>query len=33
MFYCMREYYNLIGQNVFSVVPLTFIINNGLSDP
>ena len=33
MFYCLREYYNIIGENVFDVVPLTFIINQGLLDP
>lgn len=33
MFYCLREYYRLINEDVFSVVPLTFIINHGLLDP
>ena len=33
MFYCLREYYTLTNQNVYDVVPLTFIINNGLLDP
>jgi tubulin---tyrosine ligase len=33
MFYCLREYYNLMQENVFDVVPLTFIVNHGLLDP
>jgi hypothetical protein len=33
LFYCLREYCGLVGENVFDIVPLTFIINQGLLDP
>ena len=29
LFYCMREYYKLIGKNVWDVLPMTFHITNG----
>ena len=33
LFYNLREYYSLIGQNVFNYLPLTFHIRKGLKDP
>ena len=33
LFYNLKEYYNLIGKNVFDYVPLTFHIRKGMKDP
>lgn len=33
LFYNLREYYSLIGDNVFNYVPLTFHIRKGMKDP
>ena len=33
MFYCMRKYYQLRKQDVFSVLPMTFHISKGIDDP
>jgi tubulin--tyrosine ligase len=32
MFYNLRQYYELIGKDVFDYIPLTFHIKNGLDD-
>lgn len=33
LFYNMKQYYDLQHKNVFEVLPLTFHIKNGTSDP
>jgi tubulin monoglycylase TTLL3/8 len=33
LFYNLKEYYSLIGKNVFDYVPLTFHIRKGMKDP
>lgn len=33
LFYSMRKYYDLNGQNVFDYLPLTFHISKGMDDP
>ena len=33
LFYNLREYYSLMGENVFDVVPLTFHIKKGMKYP
>ena len=33
LFYNLKEYYELIGENVFDYVPLTFHIKKGMKDP
>ena len=32
MFYCMREYFKLIGRNVWEVLPLTFHVKGILDN-
>lgn len=29
----MKEYYELIGESVFEILPLTFHIKKGMKDP
>ena len=29
----MRDYYNSIGVDPFTVMPRTFVVNDGLNDP
>ena len=33
LFYNLKEYYSLNGQNVFDYLPLTFHIRKGIKDP
>lgn len=33
MFYNLKRYYDLIGKDVFTIIPLTFHIKTGTSDP
>ena len=33
LFYNMKEYYQLTGENVFEYLPLTFHIKSGITDP
>ena len=33
LFYNLKRYYNLQNKNVFKIIPLTFHIKNGLTDP
>lgn len=33
LFYNLKRYYDLINKNVFNVIPLTFHIKTGTSDP
>lgn len=33
LFYNLKRYYDLIGKDVFTIIPLTFHIKTGTSDP
>ena len=33
LFYNLKKYYNLLGKNVFDIIPLTFHIKKGQADP
>jgi len=33
IFINMREFYKQVGQDPFQVLPLTFLVKHGLSDP
>ncbi len=33
LFYNLREYYSLMGDNVYHYIPLTFHIKKGMKDP
>jgi hypothetical protein len=33
LFYNLKQFYDLQGKNVFSVIPLTFHIKHGAADP
>ena len=33
MFYNLKQYYGLMNKDVFSIIPLTYHIRNGMTDP